>query len=132
MKVEQVVGVPLHVALELHWQLGLVAHELLDVKVLHAVGVPVQVPPEDHSQLPEAPHSALLANVVQAFGVPVQAEVFASQTQPGKTPQVSSSADASAHTNVPVCSQAPAALENLHPGSKLHVASVPSLSWVQE
>ena len=75
MKVEQDVGVPLHVALELHWQIGLVAQALFDVNVLHAVGVPLQVPPPDQVQLAElVAHAALSVNAEQGVGVPVQAD----------------------------------------------------------
>ena len=118
MKVEQDVGVPLHVALELHWQIGLVAQALFDVKVLHAVGVPLQVPPPDQVQLAElVAHAALSVNAEQGVGVPVQAIAFASQTQPGKRAHVDSPELASEHTKDDVCWQPPPLAENLQPGS---------------
>ncbi|HEY0464909.1 MAG TPA: hypothetical protein VGC79_11895 [Polyangiaceae bacterium] len=118
MKVEQDVGVPLHVAPELHWQIGLAVHAVLDVNVLQAVGVPEQVPPEDQVQLAaEVAHAALSANSEQGVGVPVQARASVSQTHPGKRAHVDAPLFASEHAKVCVCWQPPPVLENVQPGS---------------
>ena len=101
MKDEQVVGVPVQVAPELHTQFRLVAQPALDVRVLHAVGVPLQVPPpppEYHSQLADALHPLESVSEAQGVGVPVQ--TVPSQTQPGNKPHVGSSADAAEHEKV--------------------------------
>jgi len=101
VKVEHDEGVPLHVALELHWQFSLAAHVLLEENVLHAVGVPLQVlPPPDQLQLLlEVAHDALSVNSEQGVGVPVQ-RVSGSQTQPGKRAHVDAPEFASEHRKV--------------------------------